>query len=149
MIKIKKLIVLFSILAAIGIGGYFAFQHYFIATGSDLDAKSSEQQKQELLTNEKYKDLPEVIALKQQVNEAENKGDELSKGTSNRKTSQAEIENNLKQKLAALQGEYNGKLGGLIGSAKSEYMQIKSGKKSGSTSELASKYLGQGVRGPV
>lgn len=141
MFKIKKFFILISIIGALGLAGYLAFDHYFLNPKSAMDAKTKEEQKQELLNNDRYKDLPEVKELRQQTNELEKSGNQPPNGGAGQ-VSQAEIENNLRQKLASLQGEYNSRINGLIASAKQEYIQIATGQKSGSKSALARKYLG-------
>lgn len=122
--------------------GYYYFQTKILDGQSDLDAKSLEEQKEELVTGKEFQNLPEVIELKKQEAELQQAAPEKESLDKKNTPSKEEIENNLKQKLSALQGEYNGKLGGLIASAKGEYRQIASGQKSGSKSQLAEKYLG-------
>lgn len=68
MLKLIKLVLLPSIiiiaLLALCVVVYF---NEYMDYSSDLGKKNVEAQKKELLTNEKYKDLPEVAALREQL----------------------------------------------------------------------------------
>lgn len=157
------------VLGVVLFAGYLGVQHYLINGKSDLDEKSETELQTALITEEEYQDLPEVEELKKQVSEMKGMGSgEPSQGAlespipgvvssvgeggtqlGSNIPSQAEIEKKLRQKLSALQGEYSGRLGGLIGSAKREYRMIEAGKSSISKRQLAEKYMGmaQGLEG--
>ncbi|SHK76002.1 hypothetical protein [Desulforamulus aeronauticus] len=123
-----------------------AFDKYFLNRQSDLDGKSKEEQKQAILNNEEFKDFPEVIELKKQVEETDK---EIIAGTNDQnknseaegvdRPSQAKIEADLNQKLTSLQNDYNSKIAGLVNSAKKE---LDSKQKGGSKKELVQKYIG-------
>ncbi|MTI80474.1 MAG: hypothetical protein FH758_06245 [Firmicutes bacterium] len=136
---------------------------------SEMDTKSPERQKEELLKNDKYKGLPEVEALKEQEQkekqkQQKNKDNSKPASTTNPKESieaneesktsnetvpevipsKVQLENQLQEKLTALKSEYNAKLNQLLASAKAEYKQVKSGEKEVSVSKLAKNYLNLG-----
>lgn len=126
--------------------GYIWFNSFFLESESNLDSKSAEKQEEVLLTSEEFKDLPEVIALKQQVQETNGKDETAAqmegvKGTLETVPSQSDIESNLKQKLSSLQAEYNGRLAGLISAAQNEYKKLETGQVKESKIELAKKYI--------
>ena len=148
MIAIKKLLSVAVLLLAIGLAGYFAFDHYFINAVSELDAKTPEEQEEILVSSEDYQDLEEVVALKKQV-EAMEKGMGAAAEKENEAAaspsgilSKAAIENNLRTKLNSLQAEYTGRLNGLAGQAKSEYVGMRSKKAKVNLDALANKYIG-------
>ncbi|KJS15185.1 MAG: hypothetical protein VR69_14965 [Peptococcaceae bacterium BRH_c4b] len=117
--------------------------NYVLNAKSDLDSKTAKEQ--ELLSSDKFKDLPEVKALKQQVDhlhEDSSGNNVLDNKAPNPIPSRQDIEKNLRKKMTALQSEYNGRLNGLISQAKSEYVQAKKEKKKISNSQLAQKYMG-------
>lgn len=136
------------VLVVLALCGYLAFDKFFLNRQSDLDKKSKEEQSQAILSNEEYKDFPEVAELKKQV-------EGISEGTSQENgqgksldnegiipPTQAEIEADLKQKLIGLHNEYNSKLAGLANAAKQEFNQLESGQKRGSKKALVEKYFG-------
>lgn len=142
---IKKILLVLLILGAVlSIAGIYYFNNNVINSQSDLDKKSAEEQKKELLTNEEFKNLPEVVALEEQVSQMEKKDSTTTPKNANTNKSipsQSNIENNLKEKLQSLQSEYNGRINGLVATAKKEYQQIQSGQKTESKTELAKKYV--------
>ncbi|GAB6179477.1 hypothetical protein JCM14036_07960 [Desulfotomaculum defluvii] len=153
--EIKKLGILLVCLTLIVAAGYIYFDRFVLNGTSELDTKTGEEQKTELLTKEEFAALPEVQELKEQEEQLErvgvmeagsgqagaSPGNKSTAQASDAAPSKADIENRLKKKLVSLQGEYNGKLEGLIASAKGEYHQIVSGQRKGSKSALADKYL--------
>ena len=145
MIDIKKLLVLLALIGVAALSGYLYFDRHIINAKSELDKKSKQEQTAEILNNQEFENLPEVKELKQQVNQFDQQKDDVSGAKVNAPggvPSQADIENKLKQKLAALQSEYNGKISGLLAAARKEYSQIQSGQISVSKRELAEKYIG-------
>lgn len=134
-----------TLIGVVALSGYLYVDRYIINAKSELDKKSKQEQTAEILNNQEFENLPEVKELKQQVNQFDQQKDDVSGAKGNAPDgvpSQADIENKLKQKLAALQSEYNSKISGLLAAARKEYSQIQSGQISVSKRELAEKYIG-------
>jgi hypothetical protein len=145
-VYIKKLLVVLAVLVLIMGGGYVYINNYLFNPVSELDKATTEKQQEIILSNDQYIELPEVKELKQQL-EAKHAGKGVNwpqTADSDSVLTKAEIESQLQQKLNNLQGEYNGKINGLLSSARSEYVQVKSGSKSGSVGSLAKKYMNMG-----
>lgn len=144
------MIIVIGILAVLAFGGYRYFMSSFINAGSDLDVKTKAEQSEELLANPEFKELPEVIELKHQLEQlaggSDNTGGQVQGGlpgvTAPGPFTQQEIEGKLRQRMLVLQAEYNGRMNGLIASAKKEYIQLQSGQTNVSKKDLLQKYLG-------
>ncbi|WP_304542001.1 hypothetical protein [Desulforamulus aquiferis] len=141
------MLIIVAIIGVLLLSGLYYFKYSFLNTESMMDAKDKAEQKKELLSNERFGNLPEVVELKEQMAQQEKKnspgGQDFDAGeTAASVPSQGELEARLVQKMQSLQGEYNGKINSYIAAAKKEYEKIESGQITMSKKALAQKYIG-------
>ena len=144
-ISIKRLLIVIGVIAILIFSGYLYVDNYVLNAKSDLDKKTVSEQEKQLLVNKEFADLPEVKALRQQLEQLnkEGSGDNTNPAADSAFVpSRQDIENGFRTKMAALQSEYNGRVNALIAQAKSEYVRARQENKKISTSALAQKYIG-------